>query len=134
MEEDSMTFDVSKLKISTKTLVALVFGIGSLLQIPQVSAPVFALAKSHPHFATVLAVLTGLLTLLHNPQVETVLGINQVSVTKDGTVTTTVTKVTLDQPVEGAACVNCGADPKTGVPESGAAKVAAGNNDAPPTK
>jgi hypothetical protein len=72
----SMTFDISKLKFSTKGCVGFLLGIGSLLQIPQVSAPVFAFIKLHPHYATAFAMLTGVITLLHNPQVEAVLGIN----------------------------------------------------------
>ena len=71
-----MTFDLSKLKFSTKSLVAALVAIGSLLQIPPVSAIVFAFIKLHPHYAAAFGVLTGIITLLHNPQVEAALGIN----------------------------------------------------------
>jgi hypothetical protein len=71
-----VTLDLSKLKFSTKSLVGFLLGIGSLLQIPQISTPVFAFLKAHPHYSAAFAVLTGVITLLHNPQVEAVLGIN----------------------------------------------------------
>src|ERR1017187_10546665 len=71
-----MTLNLSQLKFSTKSLIGFLLGIGSLLQIPQVSAPVFAFVKLHPHYAAAFAVLTGVITLLHNPAVEAVLGIN----------------------------------------------------------
>jgi len=71
-----MTFDLSKLKFSTKGLIGFLLGLGSLLQVPQVSAPVFAFIKLHPHYAAAFGALTGIITLLHNPQVEAALGIN----------------------------------------------------------
>ena len=87
-----MTFDLSKLKFSTKGLIAFLLGLGSLLQVPQVSAPVFAFAKLHPHFASVLGVLTLVVTLLHNPTVDQILGINQTTTvnTTDNTASKTV--------------------------------------------
>jgi len=89
-----MTFDISKLKLSTKGLVAFLLGIGSLLQVPAIETPVFAAAKSHPHFAAALGALTGLIALLHNPKVEKLLGI-QTDTTSDtvkvGEVSHTVT-------------------------------------------
>lgn len=84
-----MTLDFNKLKVSTKGLIAFLIGLGSLLQVPQVSAPVFALAKSHPHFASVIAVITAVATLLHNPQVEAFFGMKQTATKPDGTETTT---------------------------------------------
>ena len=72
-----MTFDLSKLKFSTKGLIAFLLGLGSLLQVPQVSAPVFAFAKLHPHFAAALGLVIGIIGLLHNPTVDQILGINQ---------------------------------------------------------
>jgi hypothetical protein len=79
-----LTFDASKVKLSTKGVVAFLLGVGSLLEVPAVSTPVFAAAKSHPHFAVALGVLTGLVALLHNPKVEQLLGV------QTDTVTTTV--------------------------------------------
>lgn len=72
-----MILDTAKLKISTKTLVAFLGVMGTLLQIPAVGAPIFAFAKLHPHFASALAAVTGIIALLHNPQVAEVLGIKQ---------------------------------------------------------
>ena len=71
-----MTFDLSKLKFSTKGLITALLALGSLLQIPAIYMPVTAFVKLHPHWATAFAVLTGVITLLHNPQVEAALGIN----------------------------------------------------------
>lgn len=71
-----MSLDFSKLKFSTKSLIGFLFSIGSLLQIPQVSAPVFAFVKLHPHYASAFAALTGIIALLHNPQVQAALGID----------------------------------------------------------
>ena len=72
----AMTINLSKLKFSTKGLISFLLGLGTLLEIPAVSTPVFAFVKLHPHYATAFAVLTGVITLLHNPQVEAALGIN----------------------------------------------------------
>src|ERR1039458_7450989 len=71
-----MTLDLSKLKFSTKGLVTALFTIGWILQIPAVSTPVFAFIKLHPHYAAAFGALTGIITLLHNPQVEAALGIS----------------------------------------------------------
>lgn len=98
-----MTFDVSKLKISTKSLIAFVLALGSLLQIPQVGDTVFAFAKYHPHFAAVLAVVTAVVGLLHNPQIESILGIKQTvqqeQTAVDGEVKTVTNVVTEYAPV-----------------------------------
>jgi len=75
-----MTFDFSSLKFSTKSLIAFLLGLGSLMQIPQVSAPVMAFGQHHPHVAVIIAMLTGIITLLHNPQVEKLLGMNPAAV------------------------------------------------------
>ena len=87
-----MTFDLSKLKFSTKGLIAFLLGLGSLLQVPQVSAPVFAFAKLHPHFAAALGLVIGIIGLLHNPTVDQILGINQTTTvnTTDNTASKTV--------------------------------------------
>ena len=71
-----MTLDLSKLKFSTKSLIGFLLSIGTLLEIPQVSAPVFAFVKLHPHYAAALGMLTGVVTLLHNPVVDNLLGID----------------------------------------------------------
>jgi hypothetical protein len=77
-----MTIDLSRLKVSTKSIVAFLLGLGSLLQIPAVSAPVFAFAKLHPHVSAALGVITGIVGLLHNPEVEGILGIKQTVTTE----------------------------------------------------
>jgi len=72
-----VALDLSKLKISTQSLVAFLITLGGLLQIPQVSAFVLGLAAKHPHIAVAVGVITGIAALLHNPQVEQALGIKQ---------------------------------------------------------
>jgi hypothetical protein len=77
-----VTFDFSRLKISTKTIITLLIGFGSLMQIPQIAEPVFAFGKLHPHIASIVGVLTAIAGLLHNPSVQHALGIETtVSVT-----------------------------------------------------
>jgi hypothetical protein len=90
-----MTLDFSKLKLSTKGLIAFLLGLGSLLQIPAVGNVVLAAAKTHPHFAVALTVLTGVVTLLHNPQVDAFFGITQTQTVNasDGSSTATSTTV-----------------------------------------
>jgi hypothetical protein len=84
-----MTLNLSELKLSTKSLISFLLVIGSLLQIPQVSATVFAFIKLHPHYASAFAVLTGIIALLHNPLVEQALGIKQTVDIKTETVSLT---------------------------------------------
>jgi hypothetical protein len=98
-----MIFDVSKLKVSTKSLIAFLIGLGSLLEVPQIGVPVTAFAAHHTHFAIAFGVLTGVITLLHNPAVDRILGISTTTasttlaigeVSKTDTTSTTVTPVT----------------------------------------
>lgn len=70
-----MTLDITKMRLSTKGLVAFLIGLGSLLQIPAIETPLLAAAKQHPHVATILAALTSIAAVLHNPKVEKLLGI-----------------------------------------------------------
>lgn len=72
-----MTIDTSKLQASTKKLFGLVVTAGALFQIPAVHDFLLAQVHNHPHLAGVAATLTGIFTLLHNPQVQDVLGIKQ---------------------------------------------------------
>lgn len=76
-ERDSVTFNFSKLKFSTKGLIAFLLGLGTLLQVPQINTYVMYFVDHHPHFATIIAALTAVIGLLHNPTVEAFLGINQ---------------------------------------------------------
>jgi len=98
-----MAFYVSKLKISTKSLIAFLIGLGSLMQVPAIENPVMAFAAHHPHVATIIAALTAIIGLLHNPTVDAILGIKQTvtsqtftlgDVSKTDTVSTTITPVT----------------------------------------
>ena len=98
-----MSLDFTKLKISTKSLIAFLIGLGSLMQVPQISGPVIAFAAHHPHVATIVAALTAIIGLLHNPTVDAILGIKQTvasqtltvgAVSKTDTVSTTITPVT----------------------------------------
>ena len=86
-----MTIDTSKLRFSTKSLVAVVTTFGGLMQIPQVGNTVMALAKGHPHITAAVAMVMSAAMLLHNPQVEAILGIKQ-------TVAVTTEEVTVKDP------------------------------------
>lgn len=82
-----MTIDTGKLKLSTKSLVSFVLTFGGLMQIPQFGNIVMALAKGHPHITIAVASLSSAAMLLHNPQVEQLLGIKQTVETKTEEVT-----------------------------------------------
>lgn len=116
-----MTFDLSKLKISTKSLIAFVLGLGSLMQIPAVSGPVIAFATQHPHVSAALGVLTGIIALLHQPAVQQILGYE--TTTEKATLGDMSTEKSVSKPVTlvlstevqpTAPCVNCGENPLTG--------------------
>lgn len=72
-----IVLDTATLKSSTKGLVGLAISVGGLLQIQQVHDFVFALAEHHPHIVTLLGMVMTVYTLLHNPQVEAILGIKK---------------------------------------------------------
>lgn len=95
-----MTFDLSKLKISTKSIIAFLIGLGGLLQIPQVSAPVFEFMHLHPHWASVFAVLTGIITILHVPQVQAAFGYTATQTAPDGSTKTVEVTQTNTEPTK----------------------------------
>lgn len=72
-----MTIDTSKLQASTKNLMGIVVTAGTLFQIPAVHDFILLQVHDHPHISGIVATLTGVFTLLHNPQVEEVLGIKR---------------------------------------------------------
>ena len=72
-----MVIDTSKLKISTKSLVVMLMGFGTLMQIPAVSQFVLALTSQHKNVASVVTAITGIAMLLHNPEVQDVLGMKR---------------------------------------------------------
>ena len=78
-----MQIDTSKLKLSTKSLVSALLGFGALMQIPAVSQLVLGLTEKHPHAAAMITALSGAAMLLHNPQVQEVLGIRQTVTTEE---------------------------------------------------
>lgn len=78
-----MTIDTSKLQASTKNLMGLVVTAGTLFQIPAVHDFVLLQVHDHPHISGIVATLTGIFTLLHNPQVEEVLGLKQTVTTEE---------------------------------------------------
>jgi hypothetical protein len=72
-----MVIDTAKLKVSTKTLVALFFGFGSAMQIPQVSQFVLSVTAQHKNLASLVTTISGIALLLHNPEVQDALGIKK---------------------------------------------------------
>jgi hypothetical protein len=80
-----VVIDTAKLKISTKSMVAAVFTLGSLLQIGVVHDYVLSLAHDHPHVVAFTATITGIYGLLHNPEVQDALGIKRTVEVKETT-------------------------------------------------
>jgi len=72
-----MVIDTAKLKVSTKTLVALFLGFGSAMQIPQVNQFVLAVTAQHKNLASLVTAISGIALLLHNPEVQDALGIKK---------------------------------------------------------
>lgn len=69
-------FDSDCLKGSTKRIAAVLAGVGTLVQVPAVKDALVQLVTAHPHYATLAATAVSLWTLIHNPQVEKILGLN----------------------------------------------------------
>lgn len=72
-----MILDTSKLKVSTKGIIAFLTAAGALFQIPQVHDFLIAQAHDHPHILGILGTVTAITGLLHNPEVAQALGIKQ---------------------------------------------------------
>ena len=87
-----MVIDTSKLKVSTKGMVALFMMFGGLMQIPTVSQMVLAIAAQHKNLAAIVTALMGIYTALHNPEVQDALGIKHTVETKETTEEVTVAK------------------------------------------
>jgi hypothetical protein len=66
-----------KAKVSTKALIGMLLTFGSLMQIPAVNSFVAPLIAHHPHIASIIGTLLGIYAVLHNPQVQQVLHLNQ---------------------------------------------------------
>jgi hypothetical protein len=71
-----MVIDTDKLKISTKSVAAFVFGFAGLMQIPAVGQFVSSVTTRHPGLASLVATLTAVSLLLHDPQVDSALGVD----------------------------------------------------------
>jgi hypothetical protein len=70
-----MVIDTSKLKVSTKSMISAVLAFGGIMQIPAVSSAVLKITTTHPAIASIVGALMGVYAVLHNPQVESALGI-----------------------------------------------------------
>ena len=70
-----MKVDTAKLKASTKSLVGVVFAIGTFMQIPAVNAYVTPILAAHPRLGPLIGAVCGVYALLHNPTVTEALGI-----------------------------------------------------------
>ncbi len=68
---------VKNMRLSTKSLVAALTAFGALMQVPAVSGFVYKLTAAHPNVAGALTALVGIAALLHNPQVQAILGVQQ---------------------------------------------------------
>lgn len=78
MKESMMELITGKAKASTKALLALFMALPFLMQIDAVKNFVTPLLLAHPKISTAVGSLTSIALLLHNPQVQRVLGITTV--------------------------------------------------------
>lgn len=70
-----MVIDTARLKVSTKTLFSLFAAFGTVMQIPAVNQYVLAVTAEHKHLAALVTAISGIALLLHNPEVQGVLGV-----------------------------------------------------------
>lgn len=68
-----MTFNLSQMKASTKALLVSIFTLAMTAQVPQVKDFLLPLVVNHPHLTSLAGALITILTILHNPQVATIL-------------------------------------------------------------
>lgn len=83
-----------KMTISSKALIASIATGTSLMQIQEARDFVIKHTVAHPRVASLAGGVFGILVVLHNPQVQKFLHIEQETVT-DGTNTATATDVTI---------------------------------------
>lgn len=76
-----MKATVDNLRESTKWLLGLIVSFGAFMQIPQVNNYVTPLLNSHPRIAPIVFAITGIAALLHQPQIERFLGIQEIETT-----------------------------------------------------
>jgi hypothetical protein len=70
-----MAIDTAKLKLSTKSVVALLLTLGALMQDPAVSGLVSRVTAHHSGLASIVGTILAVYAVLHNPQVEAEFGI-----------------------------------------------------------
>jgi hypothetical protein len=78
-----------RLTIGSKALITFIATGTSLMQIQQARDFVIKNTVAHPHVASLAGGLLGIMVVLHNPQVQKFLHIEQ-QTTEDGTVTTSI--------------------------------------------
>jgi hypothetical protein len=81
-----VTIDTSKLRLSTKSALGILVSVGALLQLPEVSA----IVNQHPNLEHLAGTLIAMAALLHNPQVEQLLGIKTTTAVTQTTEAVTV--------------------------------------------
>lgn len=72
-----MVIDTAKLKVSTKSLVAMFTVFGTLMQVPAVNQYVLSVTSQHKNLAALVTAISGIALLLHNPEVQDALGIKK---------------------------------------------------------
>lgn len=77
MNVQQISSTVRRLTISTKALVSAIVAGTSLLQVQQLRDFAIKLTLKHPHVSSILIGAAGVLTVLHNPQVQKFLHIEQ---------------------------------------------------------
>ncbi len=82
---------IAQISAVGKLCVGLIASAAGLVQIPEVKNAVIPLAANHPHVSTLLGALTIIGALMANPQVQTILHIEQqTKIPLDGGGTATV--------------------------------------------
>ena len=94
MKDNILSIVTTRAKASTKALFAVVMSLGGLLQIPAVEDFTHKLFQHHPHVISIIATLGGIYVLMHNPQVQSALGIE---LPDDAKITGATATVTIEQ-------------------------------------
>lgn len=68
---------MKNIRVSTKTIMGVLTALTALWQVQEVRDFVIGSVHSHPHLASVVGFIGSILALLHNPQVQQALGLEE---------------------------------------------------------
>lgn len=75
MKDNFIAIVTGKARALTNVLVGLILGFGTLMAVPQVNSLVMPIIAKHPTVDSIVGMVVSLSLLLHNPQVDQLLGI-----------------------------------------------------------